>query len=282
MINLPIIYRFFWLIYRLSSTGRTGNLPIFNRPNSINYRSGWFIPVLRFWKPDPNHHLTIYRRGVKASANPSIIHRRFGVIHRPACCGNAAWTRDQRADAVSTSSARSTDKASARLWNPSTDILSNLAIIGWRNHQIDGQLAGKNIRNYQQLIQPVSVAAVVALGQWRVELSDNRQAILNNRQTLSPMRRLGALLSTRLPCSRSLWFIIGQGKKGACSSVRKKSCRRREHSDLKSEALRKRRLNLTMDVSLAKKHYIITPDWFTSRARGRSFGDGPCFFGARR
>lgn len=167
MINLPIIYRFFQLIYRLSSIGRTGNLPIFNRLNSINYRSGWFAPVLTFWKPDANHQLIVNPYAViinLSSANPSIIHRRTSN-------GNAARKRDQGPDAVSAYSVQSIDNPSTELWNPSTDTLLNPPIIDRRNRQIDRSGCRKRSS---------------------VELSDNRQAICSNRETPSPMDRPSA------------------------------------------------------------------------------------------
>jgi hypothetical protein len=91
MINLPIIYRFSRLMYRSSSIARTGNLPIFNRLNSINYRSRRFSGEFRMLR---QNNLPIVNPCAAAlnpySTNPSIINRRGRVIHRSSNRGGTA------------------------------------------------------------------------------------------------------------------------------------------------------------------------------------------------
>ena len=88
--------------------------------------------------------------------NPSIIHRPFGIIHRPASNGNAARERDQRHGAVSAYSVQSIDNPSTELRNPSTDTLPNLSIIG--------QPAGKNIATIRNETEQYPQQEVVSLG----------------------------------------------------------------------------------------------------------------------
>jgi hypothetical protein len=61
--------------------------------------------------------------------NPSIIHRRFGVIHRSASNGNSARMRGQRQGVVGPKAVQSIDNPSTELRKPSTDVLPNLLII---------------------------------------------------------------------------------------------------------------------------------------------------------
>ena len=85
MINLPIIYRFFRIIYRFASIGSIFNLPIIYRQNRINYRSRRYAAVFSFCSRRANHQLIVNPKALiitPASADPSTIHRRFGLIHR--------------------------------------------------------------------------------------------------------------------------------------------------------------------------------------------------------
>ena len=78
MINLPIIYRF-------ASIGSIFNLPIIYRQNRINYRSRRYAAVFSFCSRRANHQLIVNPKALiitPASADPSTIHRRFGLIHR--------------------------------------------------------------------------------------------------------------------------------------------------------------------------------------------------------
>jgi hypothetical protein len=58
------------------------NPPIINRRNSINYRSGWFTPVLTFWRPDANHQLIVnlYALIVKIAHRQSIENPLTGTL----------------------------------------------------------------------------------------------------------------------------------------------------------------------------------------------------------
>lgn len=85
MINLPIIYRFFRLIYRFSSIGPMRNFPIIYRLISINYRSGRLTAVFAFCRPNPNHQLIVNRFAViinSAALNPSRIYQSRAPIHQ--------------------------------------------------------------------------------------------------------------------------------------------------------------------------------------------------------
>lgn len=104
--------------------------------------------------------------------NPSITHRRFGVIHRSASTGNTARKLEECQGIVCAKTVQSIDNPSIKLWKPSTDVSPNRPIIDRRNRRTDRSgcrnRSVESSRN-RQIDSPVD----------RSSASPNRKVIVN-------------------------------------------------------------------------------------------------------
>lgn len=159
MINLPIIYRFFRIIYRFSSIGRVRNLPIIYRFSPAIYRfSRGFSMKQRPINDRRNHRVD--RSGCRNRSgessrdhqidspvdrpsgppNRKVIVNRFPVIVNPAAL-NPSRTHQSRAPIHQFASESSTSRNQIR--------------------NRPAKLAGENIRNYPQPAWPESATAAL-------------------------------------------------------------------------------------------------------------------------
>ena len=130
--------------------------------------------------------------------NPSITHRRFGVIHRSASTGNTARKLEECQGIVCAKTVQSIDNPSIKLWKPSTDVSPNPPIIDRRNRRTDRSgcrnRSVESSRN-RQIDSPVD----------RSSASPNRKVIVNRfavivnsaARNLSPIHHQNAELYHR-------------------------------------------------------------------------------------